>query len=180
MTQPQQAEMQITDALTQDELDELAKHLGDWATKFCAWKDHSYGATRRLHEEYCTWADQNAKPLICDLATFESLLTAQGFDVQGGFVHGMLLLADATAVAPRPRRATGIVRVPPGPTQWLAALLGDGPKSIGDCLKAARRIGYGYASTISAAEYLRVDKVSVCGEFHWKLDPHYQHLTATL
>ncbi len=176
MAQPQPAELQIADALTQDELDELTKCLGDWATECYAWRERSYGATRRLHEEYCQWADRNAQPLICDLATFERLLTSQGFDVQAGFVHGLLLREDAHPDGRPPSNTP--VEVAPLATRWLAAFLRRGPRSFIECDRMGRGVGYSRASLIRAAEYLRVDKVSHGGATCWKLDPHYQYLAA--
>lgn len=174
MTQTQQAEMQIADALTQEELDDLTKCLGDWATRFCAWKERSYGATRRLHEEYCQWADKNARPLICDLATFESLLTAQGFDVQAGFVYGMLLREDVTPDARLP--SATLTEVAPAAARWLAAYLANGPRFPIECDRMGRAVGYTRFSIFHAAEYLRVDKVRHGGVTCWKLDPHYSFL----
>ncbi|MGB8477670.1 MAG: hypothetical protein WCE63_02365 [Acidobacteriaceae bacterium] len=62
-----------------------------WANAHCIFRDRNWGSLSRLYKSHIKHAHQIGGMFAPDAETFQAILMALGFQVQDGFVYGLIL-----------------------------------------------------------------------------------------
>lgn len=77
-----------------------AEDFHRWALSCCVWRERAFGGIGRLHTHFSEWAACH-ESVPCTRQVFEAIIGSQGLFLADGLVYGIILTADAEAIAQR-------------------------------------------------------------------------------